>query len=64
MWKLHGLPESVISNRGPQFAAGMTKELNKNVGDRDKVVYSLSSRNGQTDGKNKSGAGAVFENVC
>ena len=27
--KLHGLPESVISDRGPQFAAGMTKELNK-----------------------------------
>ena len=29
VWKLHGLLESVISDRGPQFAAGMTKELNK-----------------------------------
>jgi len=29
MWKLHGLLESVISDRGPQFAAGLTKELNK-----------------------------------
>ena len=29
VWKLHGLPESVISDRGPQFAAGLTKELNK-----------------------------------
>ena len=29
MWKLHGLPESVISDRGPQFAAGITRELNK-----------------------------------
>ena len=29
VWKLHGLPESVISDREPQFAAGMTKELNK-----------------------------------
>ena len=28
VWKLHGLPESVISNRGPQFAAELTKELN------------------------------------
>ena len=27
VWKLHGLPESVISDRGPQFAAGMTREL-------------------------------------
>jgi len=29
MWKLHGLPESVILDRGPQFTAGLTKELNK-----------------------------------
>jgi len=29
VWKLHKLPESVISNRGPQFVAKLTKELNK-----------------------------------
>ena len=23
VWKLHGLPESIISNRGPQFATGL-----------------------------------------
>ena len=23
MWKLHGLPESIILDRGPQFAAGL-----------------------------------------
>jgi len=28
MWKLHGLPESVVSDRGPQFVAELTKELN------------------------------------
>jgi len=28
VWKLHGLPESIISNRGAQFAAGLMKELN------------------------------------
>jgi len=32
MWKLHGLPESVVSNRGPQFAAELTKELNRMLG--------------------------------
>jgi len=29
MWKLHRLPESIISDRGPQFAAGLIKELNR-----------------------------------
>jgi len=32
VWKLHRLPESVVSDRGPQFAAGLTKELNKMLG--------------------------------
>ena len=32
VWKLHGLPESIISDQGPQFAAQMTKELNMMLG--------------------------------
>jgi len=32
IWKLYGLPESVVSNRGPQFAAKLTKELNRMLG--------------------------------
>ena len=32
MWKLHGLLESIVSDRGPQFAAKLTKELNKMLG--------------------------------
>ena len=32
MWKLHGLPESVVSDRELQFAAELTKELNKILG--------------------------------
>jgi len=31
VWKLHRLPESIINDRGPQFAAELTKELNKIV---------------------------------
>ena len=50
VWKLHGLLESVISDRGPQFAAGLTKELNKMLGIKTKLstVYHL-----QTDGQTK-----------
>ena len=29
MWKLHRLPESMVLDRGPQFVAELTKELNR-----------------------------------
>jgi len=29
VWKLHVLPESMVSDKGPQFVAELTKELNK-----------------------------------
>ena len=32
VWKLHGLPESIVLDRGPQFAAELTKELNRMLG--------------------------------
>ena len=32
IWKLHRLPDSIISDRGPQFAAGIMKELNQMLG--------------------------------
>ena len=32
VWKLHSFPESIITDRGAQFAAGMIKELNQMLG--------------------------------
>jgi len=37
VWKLHGLPESIISDRGPQFTAGLMKELNEMLGIKSKL---------------------------
>ena len=48
MWKLHGLPESVVSDRGPQFAAELTKELNKMLGIQTKLSTAFHP---QTDGQ-------------
>ena len=53
VWKLHGLPESMISNRRPQFAVGLIKELNKMLGIETKLstVYHLQT-DGQTERTN------------
>jgi len=37
IWKLHRLPESVITDRGAQFAAGIMKELNRMLGINTKL---------------------------
>jgi len=48
VWKLHGLPESIVSDRGPQFVAEMMKELNKILGIEMKLSTSYYP---QTDGQ-------------
>ena len=37
VWKLHSLPKSIISDRGPQFAAGLMRELNEMLGIKSKL---------------------------
>ena len=48
IWRLHGLPESVVLDRGPQFAAELTKELNRMLGIQTKL---LTAFHPQTDGQ-------------
>ena len=49
MWK-HGLPESIISDRGPQFVAQLTKELNAMLGIRSDLAIAFHPQsNGQTE---------------
>jgi len=48
VWKLHRLPESIISDRGLQFAAGLMGELNEILGIRSKLSTAFHP---QTDGQ-------------
>ena len=48
MWKLHGLPESIISDKGPQFVAGLMRELNEMLGIKSKLLIVFHP---QTDGQ-------------
>jgi len=48
VWKLYGLSESIISNRGPQFAAGLMRELNRMLGIESKMSTVFYP---QTDGQ-------------
>jgi len=54
VWKLHRLPESVILDRGPQFAVGLMRELNKMLGIETKlsIAYHLKT-DGQTERMNQ-----------
>ena len=54
MWKLHGLPKSIILDRGPQFAAGLIRELNKMLGIENKMSTAFHPQtDGQTDRVNQ-----------
>jgi len=48
VWKLHGLPKHVVSDRGPQFIALFTKELYRLLGIR---LSSSTAWHPQTDGQ-------------
>ena len=48
VWKLYRLPESIISDRGPQFVAGLMRELNGILGIKSKLSMAFHP---QTDGQ-------------
>ena len=48
VWKHHGIPEEIISDRGPQFASTFTKELNRLLGIRTSLSTAYHP---QTDGQ-------------
>jgi len=54
MWKLHGLLESIISDRGLQFAAELMKELNRMLGIETRLsTVFYPQTDGQTEQMNQ-----------
>ena len=52
--KLHGLPKSIISGRGPQFIAGLMRELNRMLGIESKLSTAFYPQtNGQMERVNQ-----------
>jgi len=50
IWKLHGLPETALLDRGPQFTAEFMKELNEILGIKTKLSMAYHP---QTDGQDR-----------
>ena len=54
VWKLHGLPETALSDRGPQFAAEFMRELNTILGIQTKLSTAYHPQmDGQTERLNQ-----------
>jgi len=54
VWKLHGLPESIVLDRELQFAAEMTKKLNSMLGIEMKLLTAFHPQtNGQIERMNQ-----------
>jgi len=50
VWRLHGLPKSIILDKGPQFMAGLMRELNELLGIKTKLSIAFHPQtNGQTE---------------
>ena len=43
VWKLYGVLQKVLSDRGPQFASRFIKRLNKGIRDKKNIIYSILS---------------------
>jgi len=41
VWKLHSLSKSIILDKGPQFAIGLIRELNRMLGTKSKMLMAF-----------------------
>ena len=48
IWKLHGVPKKILSDRGPQFASKFMEDFTKVLGTKRQLLMAYHS---QTDGQ-------------
>ena len=50
IWKLHGIPKKILSDRGPQFASKFMEEFTKALGTKRQLSMAYHPQtNGQTE---------------
>ena len=50
IWKLHGIPRKILSDRGPQFASKFIEEFTKALGTKRQLSMAYHPQtNGQTE---------------
>ena len=63
VFRLHGIPTSIVSDRGTQFVSNFWKEFCKKFGNQDQNAHRFSSRNGWKYGNRKSSYQTVHPNL-
>jgi len=60
LWRLHRLSKSIISDRGPQFAAELIRELNELLGIATKLLMAFYP---QTEGPREDQISSIVERL-
>ena len=61
---LHGVPRTIVSDRGTQFTSKFLESVACDFGYQARVQYSLSSTDRWTDRESQSDFGGYVESLC
>ena len=53
IWKIHGVPQTIFSNRRSQFCIEIHEILDKGIRNKNNIIHSISPSNRQSNRINK-----------